>query len=150
GWTLTGYSLVTTVMMPLAGKLSENFGRMRVFLVSIGLFTFGSLLCAVAPNVYFLIVFRAVQAIGGGGVLPAAVGIVAAEFPDRRDQMIGLFTSVFPISAIIGPNLAGLVLERAGWRETFLINVPIGLVILAVLLPRARRGEPTARRAIDL
>src|SRR6266702_2023184 len=82
GWTLTAYMLMQTVMMPLSGKLSENFGRMRMFLACVVLFVLGSLLCGAAPNVYLLILFRVLQAIGGGGLMPAAVGIVAQDFPE--------------------------------------------------------------------
>src|SRR5436305_2405605 len=77
GWTLTAYQLAQTVMMPLAGKLSENFGRTRVFFACVLVFTVGSLLCAVAPNIYFLILFRILQALGGGGLMPSAIGIIA-------------------------------------------------------------------------
>jgi EmrB/QacA subfamily drug resistance transporter len=150
GWTLTGFMLTMTTMMPLAGKLSENFGRFRVFVVSVGLFTLGSLLCGAAPNVYLLILFRVLQAIGGGGLMPSAVGIVAAEFPETRDRMIGLFASIVPLGGIIGPNLGGLIIEHFSWREIFLVNVPIGLVIMAFLGRRASRPEPRARRPIDM
>src|SRR5439155_20297530 len=103
GWTLTGYTLSQTAMMPLAGKLSEQFGRMRVFLACVLLFTLGSLLCGLAPSIWLLIAFRVLQAVGGGGFMPSAVGIVAREFPEQRGRMIGLFTSVFPIGGIVGP-----------------------------------------------
>src|SRR5205814_7775271 len=96
GWTLTAYMLTMTAVMPLAGKLSESFGRMRVFLVCVFLFTLGSLLCGLAPNIYVLIACRVVQAIGGGGVLPSAAGFVAAGFPGNRDRMVGVFRGVFP------------------------------------------------------
>ncbi len=93
GWTLTGYMLTQTAVMPLAGKLSESFGRMRLFLVCVFLFTLGSLLCGLAPNIYVLIGCRVLQALGGGGFLPIAAGIVAREFPTNRNRMIGLFSS---------------------------------------------------------
>src|SRR5438874_8423046 len=67
GWTLTGYSLVSTVMMPLSGKLAERFGRLRVFLISVGVFTLGSLLCGLAPNVYLVLLSRVLRGLGGGG-----------------------------------------------------------------------------------
>jgi EmrB/QacA subfamily drug resistance transporter len=149
GWTLTGYSLVSTVMMPLSGKLAERFGRARVFLVSVGLFTLGSLLCGLAPNVYLLILSRVLQALGGGGLIPAGVGIVAEEFPENRERMLGLFTSVFPLATILGPNLAGLILEHGTWRNVFWINVPVGLLIGLALIPRALRTEKRASRKID-
>src|SRR5690349_4190049 len=74
GWTLTAYQLVQVIMLPVAGKLSDSLGRKRVFLVCVAMFTVGSLLCALAPSIGFLIVFRAIQALGGGGLMPSAVG----------------------------------------------------------------------------
>src|SRR5207248_8212924 len=112
GWTLTAYQLTQTAVMPVAGKLSESFGRMRVFLVCIFLFTLGSLLCGLAPNIYVLIACRVLQALGGGGFFPAATGIVAQQFPKTRSRMIGLFASIFPIGAILGPNLGGFIIEH--------------------------------------
>ncbi|HYY88979.1 MAG TPA: MFS transporter [Chloroflexota bacterium] len=151
GWTLTAYTLVQTVVMPLAGKLSENFGRLRVFLACVTLFTVGSLLCGLAPNVYWLILFRAMQALGGGGFMPSAVGIVAEQFPKSRDRMVGLFASIFPIGGIIGPNLGGILVEHASWRWVFLVNVPIGLLVLAALLLRRNPADDAAiaERRID-
>src|SRR6202163_440697 len=150
GWTLTGYALAQTAVMPLAGKLSESFGRMRVFLVCVFLFTLGSLLCGLAPNIYVLIACRVLQAIGGGGFLPSAAGIVAREFPHNRARMIGLFSSIFPLGGIIGPNVGGFIVEHWSWRQVFLINVPIGIVVFVILLSRVEPSEPTAERHIDL
>jgi EmrB/QacA subfamily drug resistance transporter len=150
GWTLTAYMLTQTAVMPLAGKLSESFGRMRVFLVCVFLFTLGSLLCGIAPNIYVLIGCRVVQAIGGGGFLPSAAGIVAREFPTNRDRMIGLFSSIFPLGGIVGPNLGGFIVEHWSWREVFLINVPIGVLVLIILWRQAGTPEPTTERRVDL
>src|SRR5918911_110070 len=117
GWTLTAYQLAQTVMFPLAGKLADNFGRTRVFLGCVVVFTLGSLLCGLAPNIYLLIVFRVIQALGGGGIMPSAIGIIAEEFPDTRPRMIGLFMSIFPVGGIIGPNLGGFIVEHwSCWR----------------------------------
>jgi EmrB/QacA subfamily drug resistance transporter len=151
GWTLTAYTLTQTAVMPLVGKLSESYGRMRVFLGCVLLFTLGSLLCGLAPNIYLLILFRVLQALGGGGFIPSAVGIVAREFPEQRGRMIGLFTSIFPVGGIIGPNLGGLIIEYASWRDVFLVNVPIGAVVLLVLLRRARSDrEATVQHRVDV
>src|SRR5260370_37456417 len=121
GWTLTGYMLTFTAVMPLAGKLSESFGRMRLFLLCVFLFTLGSLLCGLAPNIYVLIACRVVQALGGGGFLPSAAGIVAREFPTNRGRMIGLFSSIFPLGGIIGPNLGRFLVHRRCLREVVLL-----------------------------
>ncbi len=151
GWTLTAYTLTQTAMMPLAGKLSESYGRMRVFWLCVLLFTAGSLLCGLAPNSGLLIVFRVLQALGGGGFIPSATGIVAREFPESRGKMIGLFTSIFPIGGIVGPNLGGFIIEHASWRDVFLVNVPLGLLVLVLLWRQARqRPERTTRHRVDV
>jgi EmrB/QacA subfamily drug resistance transporter len=129
-WTLSSYQLVQLIMLPASGKLSDSFGRKRVFLLCVVSFTLGSLLCAVAPTIWFLIAARAIQAIGGGGLVPSAVGIVADQYHDHRAQTIGLFTSVLPLGSIIGPNVGGFILEHWTWREMFIVNVPIGVVVL--------------------
>lgn len=143
GWTLTAYQLVQVVMLPLAGKLSDTLGRKRVFQVCLAAFTLGSFLCALAPSIGLLIVFRALQALGGGGLMPSAVGIVSDQFKERRAQAVGLFTSIFPIGGIIGPNLGGYLLQHWGWRALFMINLPLGVVVLLgvqLLLPAGKEG----------
>ena len=152
-WTITAYSLAQTVMLPMAGKLAEQFGQMRVFVICVALFTVGSLLCAVAPNIYALIACRLLQAIGGGGLFPAATGLVAQKFPQTRSRMIGLFASIFPIGGILGPNLGGFVIEQFGWRQTFIINVPLGLIVVGLLVRQALAQGPVrqaTRRTIDV
>lgn len=151
GWTITGYQLTQVVVMPLTGKLSDELGRKRVFMFCIGSFTIGSLLCALAPNIGFLILFRVIQALGGGGLMPSAVGIVSDQFKERRMQAIGMFSSIFPIGGIIGPNLGGWIIQNWSWREIFIINLPIGLLVFtgAQLLLRGQR-QGSGRQPIDV
>ncbi len=154
-WTITAYQLVQIVALPLAGRMSDAFGRKRVFMFCIGAFTLGSLLCGLAPNIGSLIFFRALQAIGAGGLMPSAVGIVSDQFSkDRRSQMIGLFTSIFPLGGIIGPNVGGWILQNWSWREIFFINLPIGAVILIgtqfLLHERRKQGQAQRLDAVGL
>src|SRR5215213_10304163 len=152
-WTITAYALAQTVMLPMAGKLAEQFGQMRVFVLCVLVFTLGSLLCSVAPNIYALIACRVTQAIGGGGLFPAATGLVAQKFPKTRSRMIGLFASIFPIGGILGPNLGGFVIEHFGWRQTFIINVPLGIIVVGLLAGQALAPQQIragARRTIDV
>jgi EmrB/QacA subfamily drug resistance transporter len=135
--------------MPVTGKASDVFGRKTVFIVSLSLFTVGSLLCALAPNIWTLIFFRAIQALGMGGLMPGAAGIVADYFPNSRQQMIGLFTSIFPIGQIIGPNLGGWLVESFGWRTVFWINVPLGIAVLVISAWLLRKG-PRKVMSLDL
>lgn len=130
GWVLSVYQLVSIGAMPLIAKMSDVLGRKRIFMMCTLLFTIGSTLSAFAPNVILLIVARAVQAIGGGGFLPAATGIVSEEFPETRQRTIGLFSSIFPIGAIVGPNLGGWMIASLGWKSVFWVNIPAGIIIL--------------------
>jgi EmrB/QacA subfamily drug resistance transporter len=132
GWTLSIYSLAMTMVMPLAGKLSDSLGHKRIFLFSMVLFTGSSALCGLAPNIYVLIFLRFFQGIGGGSFLPSATGIVSELFPENRQRYIGLLSSVFPIGGVIGPNLGGWIVERYSWRYIFYVNVPIGVILLVV------------------
>jgi EmrB/QacA subfamily drug resistance transporter len=152
GWTLTSYSLVQIIMYPLAGQLSDMFGRRRVFLFCIVTFTVSSLLCGLAPNVFVLIVFRAVQAIGGGGLLPSVIGLIAEEYREHRAQAIGLISSIMPIGSIIGPNLGGLLLATFSWRALFFINIPIGIVLVLgflFLMPKTPDTQTLAKIKVD-
>jgi EmrB/QacA subfamily drug resistance transporter len=147
GWTLTAYELVQIVMLPVAGKLSDSLGRRRIFVACLALFTLGSLLCGLAPSIGFLIAFRALQAVGAGGLMPSAIGIVSDQFRDRRAQAIGLFTSIMPIGSIVGPNIGGFILEHWTWRELFFVNVPIGVVVIAGAGWLLQEQASTATRA---
>ncbi len=142
-WTVTIYSLGQVLIMPLAGKLSDQFGRKKVFVIAVVLFTAASLLCGLIDNIYLLVVLRAIQAIGGGAFMPAATGIVADNFGANRDRAVGMFTSVFPIGGIVGPIIGGILLTYWDWRALFLVNVPIGVLLLVLALlviPESRRS----------
>src|ERR1044072_805978 len=132
GWTITVYSLGQIIAMPMAGKLGDHFGRKRVFLVGVCVFVAASLACGFANNIYLLVALRAVQAFGGGAFMPSATGIVAEHFGRHRDRAVGMFTSIFPIGGIVGPILGGVIVTYFGWRAIFLVNVPIGIVLLVL------------------
>ncbi|MBI4186350.1 MAG: DHA2 family efflux MFS transporter permease subunit [Chloroflexi bacterium] len=149
GWVLSIYQLVAVITMPIAAKMSETFGRKRIFMMSTLFFTVGSVLCAIAPNATLLIIFRVVQGIGGGGFLPAASGIVSDEFPEMRERAIGLFASIHPIGAIVGPNLGGWMVASWGWQSVFWFNVPLGIVVLILARQILRAGSGNGSRRID-
>jgi EmrB/QacA subfamily drug resistance transporter len=156
GWILTGYALAQIVAMPVVGKLAEQFGQLRVFVICVVVFTLGSLMCGLAPSIYVLIAFRVVQAFGGGGIMPSAVSIIAREFPESRNRMLGLFTSIYPIGGIIGPNVGGLLLEHFTWRILFLVTVPVGLVVVPLLArqiaayDRRPANAENSKRSLDV
>ncbi len=134
GWTITAYSFGFLLMLPVTGKLSEQYGRRRVFLYSVTAFTIASLLCGLASNIYMLVALRAVQAAGGAGFTPSATGLVIDYFGKERDRAVSLFGSIFPIGAMIGPIFGGLFVTYWSWRGIFFVNVPLG--IASVLLAR--------------
>jgi EmrB/QacA subfamily drug resistance transporter len=131
-WTITIYALGQILVLPLAGKLGDQYGRKKIFLGAAVLFTTASLCCGFANDIYLLIVLRAIQAIGGGAFLPSATGIVAQIFGRDRDRALGLFSSVFPIGGIIGPVLGGVFVTYWSWRAIFLVNVPLGIVLIVL------------------
>jgi EmrB/QacA subfamily drug resistance transporter len=148
-WTISIYLVAVTSVMPLMGKLSDSLGRKKVFLISLILFTTSSLACGLAPNIYILVAFRFLQGIGGASFLPTAAGIVSDEFPEHRERAIGLFTSIFQMGAIVGPNLGGWIVSRYSWRYIFYINLPIGIGLIVLILILLEDSERVRRPHID-
>jgi EmrB/QacA subfamily drug resistance transporter len=148
-WTISIFYIGVVTAMPLAGKLSDTFGRKKIFLISLVLFTSGSLACGLAPNIYALIGFRFIQGVGGACFLPTASGIVSDHFPDNRETAIGLFTSIFVIGSIIGPNLGGWIVSRYSWRYVFYINLPIGIGVMVLIVILLRESKVFSRPHID-
>ena len=132
GWTISIYALGQVIAMPMAGKISDTYGRKKVFMISAGVFTLSSLLCGLAPNIELLLLARFIQALGGGAFMPSATGIVSDHFGEQRDRAVGMFTSIFPIGGIVGPVLGGLFVSYWSWRGIFLVNVPVGLVLIVL------------------
>jgi MFS family permease len=148
GWTITVYSLGQIIGMPVAGKLSDQFGRKAVFMVVVAVFTLASLCAGLVHDIDLLIALRAVQGLAGGGIVPSATGIVSDQFGHDRDRAIGMFTSIFPIGAIIGPIVGGVLVTYSSWRAIFLINLPLGVVMLAlaaVLIVRSPHPDHAGR-----
>ncbi|SDS26784.1 MFS transporter [Microlunatus soli] len=149
GWTITVYSLGQVIVLPLAGKFADMFGRKRVFLTAAVIFTVASLCCGLVDNIALLVVLRAIQSVGGGAFLPSASGIVADHFGPNRDRALGMFTSIFPIGGIVGPIIGGVFVSYWSWRGIFLVNVPLGvaLIIMTVIfIPRDRAAGGSAQR----
>ena len=133
-WVVTAYLLASTVSTPLWGKLGDLYGRKVFFEAAIVIFLVGSALCGLAHSIFILIVFRAVQGIGGGGLLTGAQTIVADVVPARdRGRYQGLFGSVFGVTSVIGPLIGGFFVDNLSWRWVFYVNLPIGAVALAVV-----------------
>jgi DHA2 family multidrug resistance protein len=145
-WVLTSYLVTNAIVMPISGWLANTFGRKRLFITCITGFTLTSLLCGLAPNLPALIVVRALQGATGGGLQPVGQAILADSFPGEKR---GMATAIYGIAAVvapvIGPTLGGWITDSYNWRWIFLINVPVGIVL--VLLVQALIRDPGARRA---
>ncbi len=132
-WVVTAYLLSSTVSMPLWGKLGDQFGRKFFFQASIVIFLIGSALSGLSHSMSELIMFRAVQGLGGGGLIVGAQTIIGdVVSPRDRGRYMGFFGAMFGITTIVGPVIGGLFVESLGWRWIFYINIPIGAVALAV------------------
>jgi multidrug resistance protein len=149
-WTISIFFIAVTIGMPLAGNLSDSFGRKKVFLISLALFTLGSLACGLAPNILALIAARFLQGIGGAAFLPTASGMVSDHFPENRARAIGFFTSIFPIGGIIGPNLGGWIVSHYSWRYIFYINLPIGVCLFALIMVLLEDSKMSSRPRVDI
>jgi EmrB/QacA subfamily drug resistance transporter len=143
GWVISIYQLVATGSMVLVGKVADVLGRKRTFMLCSALFLLGSLFSALAPNIYFLILARFVQSIGGGGFIPAVTGIIIELFPRSRQKAIGFSMSFFNIGGIVGPSLGGWLLTTYGWQSIFWFNLPVGIlaIIPVYFLLKSEPGE---------
>ncbi|GAA2388007.1 MFS transporter [Streptomyces glaucosporus] len=133
-WVVTAYLLASTAATPLWGKLGDQYGRKRLYQASIVIFLAGSVLCGLARNMPELIAFRAVQGLGGGGMMVLSMAIVGDIVPPRdRGRYQGVFGAVFAATSVLGPLLGGLFTEHLDWRWVFYVNLPVGVVALAVI-----------------
>ena len=147
-WIVTAYILASTITMPIYGKLGDLFGRKPLLLTALTIFLVGSTISAFAGDITWLIVGRAAQGAGGGGLMVLSQATVADVIPARqRGKYLGIMSSVFAVSSVAGPLLGGWFTEGPGWRWVFYINLPLGvLAFIAVAfflrLPRTRNSRP--------
>ncbi|GAA0623515.1 MFS transporter [Streptomyces crystallinus] len=146
-WTIDAYTLVLASLLMLAGSTADRIGRRRVFMAGLVVFTLGSLLCSLAPNLASLVAFRTVQAVGGSMLNPVAMSIITNTFTDPRERAraIGVWSGVVGISMAAGPIVGGLLVDSVGWRSIFWINLPVGLAALLLtwrFIPESRAPKP--------
>jgi EmrB/QacA subfamily drug resistance transporter len=149
-WVVTAYLLASTAATPLWGKLGDQYGRKKLFQAAIVIFLIGSALCGMAQDMPQLIGFRALQGLGGGGLIVLSMAIVGDIVPPReRGRYQGLFGAVFGATSVLGPLLGGFFTEHLSWRWVFYINLPIGIVALLVIATVLHIPKQVTRHTID-
>lgn len=148
-WVVTAYLLASTVVVPLYGKFGDLYGRRRVLQVSIVLFLLGSVLCGMAQDMTQLILLRALQGLGGGLMVVAMAAIGDVIPPAERGRYQGLFGGVFGLATVVGPLAGGFLVEHLSWRWIFYINLPLGLIALAVIGSVFRPHVAKVKHVID-
>jgi EmrB/QacA subfamily drug resistance transporter len=141
-WILNGYTLTLASLILLGGSLGDHYGRRRVFVLGIGLFTAASLLCAIAPSAELLVFARLLQGIGGALLTPGSLAMIESSFrPSDRARAIGAWSGLGGVAAALGPLLGGYLVDAVSWRAIFLINLPLGIFVAVM----ARRHVPETR-----
>lgn len=149
-WVTTAYLVTSTVLVPIAGKLSDQLGRKPLLIVSTVTFLVSSLLCAQAHDFGQLVAARAVQGLSGGAITAAVFAAVPALFsPASRARIIGLFTGTYGLASIIGPLLGGVITDSVGWRGVFYLNLPVGAVALALVAATFNVQAAPSRPRLD-
>lgn len=149
-WVVTAYLLASTAATPLWGKLGDQYGRKKLFQTAIVIFLIGSALCGMAQNMPELIAFRALQGLGGGGLMVLSMAIVGdVVSPRERGRYQGLFGAVFGATSVLGPLLGGLFTQHLSWRWVFYVNLPVGVVALAVIAAALHIPRKAQRHVID-
>jgi EmrB/QacA subfamily drug resistance transporter len=146
-WIIDGYTMVLASLLLFAGSTADRFGRRRTFQIGLIIFTAGSALCSVAPDLDWLIAFRVLQALGGSMLNPVAMSIIASVYTTRVDRAraISVWVSVFGVSVALGPVVGGILTSAIGWRSIFWVNVPVGLftaILAYMLVPESRARLP--------
>lgn len=150
-WTVTLYTLGLAISVPIVGKLSDNYGRKKLFVIEILLFGIGSLLVAVSPNFTTLLIARFIQSIGGGGIFIIGSSHVLATIPKKQQgKILGLLGGMHGLSAVVGPNIGALILHITGtWQWMFLINIPIALFLIVMGLNKIPETKQPSGKALD-
>lgn len=149
-WVATAYLLAAAVAMPVAGRLTDLVGGRRPLLTAFAIFTFGSLLCGLAPSMHLLILARTFQGIGGGAMLAVGTAVVGLTFEGRkRTQIFAMLAAFSGMSAALGPLIGGILTEYASWRWIFFINFPLGILAFGGLFKALQESESHSRDPMD-
>src|SRR5690625_1261121 len=150
-WCITLYTLGFDISVSIIGKLSDRFGRRRLFIIEIAIFGVGSLLVALSPNFIFLLAAQFIQSIGGGGIFIIGSSHILATLPkDKQGKALGLLGGMHGISAVIGPNLGAVILSLTGsWHWMFLINIPIAIFLVVFGYLKIEETKPGTAKPLD-
>ncbi|XCM84030.1 MDR family MFS transporter [Kitasatospora sp. HUAS MG31] len=149
-WVVTAYTLATAVSTPIWGKLGDLYGRKGTFLISIAIFLVGSALCGLSDSMTQLIVFRALQGLGAGGLMVGVMSIMGALVPPRdRGKYQGMFAAVMALATVGGPLIGGFLTDHLSWRWTFYVNLPLGAVALAFIVVTLKLPKYRSTARID-
>ena len=150
-WVVTAYTLSCGIAMPLYGKVGDMYGRKPAFVFATAVFVLGSAACAAAPSMGLLIAARVLQGIGGGGLMVLAMAIVAdVTTPRQRGRYMGMFGALFGIASIAGPFVGGFFTDHLSWRWAFLVNVPLGVIALAISIATMKLPRHRSPHRIDI
>ncbi|WP_099159288.1 MFS transporter [Virgibacillus ndiopensis] len=151
-WSITLYTLGIAVSVPIIGKLSDKFGRKRLFIIEIVLFGIGSLLVALSPNFIFLLIARLIQSIGGGGIFIIGSAHILATLPkDKQGKALGMLGGMNGLAAVIGPNLGAVILDVTGsWHWLFFINIPIAIFLIVFGFLKIAETKPGTSKPLDI
>jgi EmrB/QacA subfamily drug resistance transporter len=149
-WVVTGYMLALAAVIPVSGWAAERFGSKRMYLLSVVLFTVGSILCGISTSTTELVVFRVLQGVGGGMILPLGQMVMAeAAGPKRMGRVMSILAVPVMLAPIIGPTIGGLILQNISWRWIFFVNVPIGVAAVISAIRVLPAAGTAVRRALD-
>src|SRR5262245_41876718 len=151
-WVVTAYSLGMAVAIMSAGTLADLYGRKKLYLAGISLFTLASLACGLAPSIDFLNEARAVQGVAAATVNVTSLALVSSAFPDPKQKAwaIGIWTAIATTALAIGPTLGGFIVQRSGWRIIFNVNVPVGIGVLALTWFFVQESRDPRPRTFDI